>query len=101
MTSGMSVANVDEAISVARFNQHLLSLVNEQDSSSRRIEELEKALQQAQAQHKSQVAQTASVEGKLREETGRREESNQERLRAEKAAEDERSRHALTRRSHE
>ena len=49
----------------------------------------------------AQVTQTAVVEGKLREEAGRREESHQERLRAEKAAEDERSRHATTRRNHE
>ena len=96
-----SSTDVEEAISVARFNRNLLALVTEQDSSTRRIEELEKALQQAQQQYKSQVAQTAVVEAKLREATGRHEESQQERLRAEKAAEDERSRHALTRRTHE
>ena len=103
MTSSRTAntTDVEEAISVARFNRNLLALVTEQDSSTRRIEELEKALQQAQQQYKSQIAQTSVVEGKLREATGRHEESHQERLRADKAAEDERSRHALTRRAHE
>ena len=96
-----STTDVEEAISVARFNRNLLALVTEQDSSTRRIEELEKALQHAQHQYKSQVAQTSVVEGKLREATGQHEESQQERLRADKAAEDERSRHVLTRRTHE
>jgi hypothetical protein len=96
-----SSTDVEEAISVARFNRNLLALVTEQDSSTRRIEELEKALQQAQQQYKSQAAQTAVVEAKLREATGWHEESQQERRRAEKAAEDERSRHALTRCTHE
>lgn len=100
-SSRTSTTDVEEAISVARFNRNLLALVTEQDSSTRRIEELEKALQQAQHQYKSQVAQTAAMEGKLREATGRHEESHQERLRADKAAEDERSRHAVTRRTHE
>ena len=86
MTSSRTAntTDVEEAISVARFNRNLLALVTEQDSSTRRIEELEKALQQAQQQYKSQVAQTAVVEAKLREATVRHEESQQERLRAEK-----------------
>lgn len=96
-----SATDVEEAISIARFNHDLRALITEQNSSTRRIEQLEKALQQAQQQYKSQVAQTAVVEAKLREATDRHEESQQDRLRAEKAAEDERSRHAQTRRMHE
>ena len=102
MTSSRTgTTDVEEAISVARFNRNLLALVTEKDSSTCRIEELEKALQQAQQQYKSQITQTAVMEGQLREATGRHEESHQERLRADKSAEDERSRHALTRRAHE
>ena len=49
----------------------------------------------------AQAIEMSAVEAKLREEVGRREEMTQAKLRAEKAAEDERGRHVLTRRAHE
>lgn len=62
---------VEDAISLARFNQNLLALVAEQERNERRIRELEQSLQEAQEARSSQVLANSAMESQLRAETGR------------------------------
>ena len=97
----MSSSSVEDEISLARFNQNLLALASEQERNERRVRELEQSLHEAHEARSKMAKDVSALEGRLREETGRGEEITEAKLRAEKAAEDERSRHALTRRAHE